>query len=241
MHHWQQPPGLWREKNATLPLCLAGLGLDPGFFPEDEDSQGAHLWHYWAASPFPEKTFDRLACFPEILRTRPDHAGIRALECLVLRGCVSALGKWEKTWPADWAGAGAGILLAAAWSGNGRVLRQVLRLVDAPVDQRGPDGMTPLMVAIHRHIPDDWAALVEAGASPDITDDRGRMALHHVAEYGDLGAFHLLEAAGADPEAMGLDGQTPEMLFARAEAKPPGAAAALRRRWEQRYRTLLLF
>lgn len=81
------------------------------------------------------------------------------------------------------------------------------------IDAPNSAGETPLYLAIGRwrRSGDNGAAalLLEAGADPNVPDNRMMTALHRVASWGDLTAVALLLEAGADLNARDQGGGTP--------------------------------
>lgn len=234
--YWKQPHGLWLERKASASLCQIGMGLYSDFKNcEDMDEKQNHAWHYWSHSPDLEHSV--LKELPQHLRNKKNQENESALGIIVLRGKIKALQCWKKKWPEDFhLPQHKNLFILAAWSGQEEILKFILNeLQEQTCDFRDEEGMTSLMIAIHRHKIESWVRLLDSGANPNLQDNRGKNALHHIAEYGDLEGFHLLEAAGGDSEQKDENGKTPEEIFERTNHKPLGFEKALQRRWEHRY------
>jgi ankyrin repeat protein len=79
------------------------------------------------------------------------------------------------------------------------------------INARNIDGETALHLAVHS--PEIVALLLEAGAEPNVRDERGATPLHRAAAVW-LGenSVSLLLAAGADPGLRDEDGNTARMI-----------------------------
>lgn len=241
MQNWKQPQGIWVRRGASQVLCEITQGRYTKT-TQDKDDLGNHLWHYWAHGKKPEQLLSTLHLFPTQLRNQANLAGETALWRLVLLGKLNLVQYWHTHWPEDFKlPIHTQLLIPAAWSGHLELFRFILALSEESLDCQDKNGMSPLMIAIHRQPMSGWVLLLENGATPHILDHKHRNALHHLAEYGDLEGFQILEASGGDLEQRDVDNKTPEMIFERAQHKPKGIEKALRKRWLQKYRQLCLF
>ena len=131
--------------------------------------------------------------------------------------------------------------IAAAWSGNGRVVNLLLNRGADPLAESN-DGRTPLHSALrYRAEPGTVTVLVEAGAAASLTplqraaldgdqtvveslladgadpnagDKYGWTPVHYAVPFGGPGVVTTLLAAGADPNAASVAGGTPLHLAA---------------------------
>ncbi|MDE2871254.1 MAG: ankyrin repeat domain-containing protein [Gemmatimonadota bacterium] len=116
---------------------------------------------------------------------------------------------------------------AAAESAEPEVIR-LLVAAGAEVNSRSPaDGSLPL----HKAVPGDGAdvrvaALLEAGANPDVQDAKGDTPLHLAAAGGDTAVVSLLASAGAGVNTLNGNGETP-LDVARKTGNPAGARRLL--------------
>ena len=116
---------------------------------------------------------------------------------------------------------------AAAESAEPEVIR-LLVAAGAGVNNRSPaDGSFPL----HKAVAGDGAylrvaALLEAGANPDVQDAKGDAPLHLAASGGDTAVVSLLVGAGAGVNALNGNGETP--LDLARDAANPAVARRLR-------------
>jgi len=122
---------------------------------------------------------------------------------------------------------GESAIAAAAESAEPEVIR-LLVAGGAEVNNRSPaDGSSPL----HKAVPGDGAdvrvaALLEAGANPDVQDAKGDTPLHLAAAGGDTAVVSLLASAGAGVNTLNGNGETP-LDVARKTGKPAGARRLL--------------
>jgi ankyrin repeat protein len=83
------------------------------------------------------------------------------------------------------------------------------------VDERGPDGSTPLQWAVYDGDHARVEALIRAGADVNAANNYNATAMMLAAEVGDPAMLELLLKAGADVESANPEGQTALMLVAR--------------------------
>ena len=89
---------------------------------------------------------------------------------------------------------------------------------DADVNAAQGDGTTPLHWAVYKVDRELVAALLKAGAKPDVTNRYGSSPLAEAAKLGDLALVRQLLDAGANVESPNGDGETALMLAARIGA-----------------------
>jgi ankyrin repeat protein len=78
-------------------------------------------------------------------------------------------------------------------------------------------GTTALHWAVYNDQPELVAALIEAGADVETTNNYGASPLGEAAITGNPAVIEMLLAAGADPNASNPEGQTALMVLARTE------------------------
>jgi len=117
-------------------------------------------------------------------------------------------------------------------------LGETVRSLD--VNERGPDGSTPLQWAVYDQDVDRIRALIRAGADVNAKNNYGASAMQLVAEVADTTILKILLDAGADPDSPNPEGQTALMLVARTgnvEAARllvrAGASVDVREQWGQ--------
>lgn len=243
---WIQPDGIWIKRKASWDLCSLGLGLDISVennkLIKDIDTQGNHGWIYWAHSPKPYDLIKLEKLVSIEWRNKPNFQGETALYILALRGLIDSVDGWFKKWPEDFnLPIFSNLLLGAAWSGQPKILKFLIEKFELDLDFQDEDGLTALMVSVHRQPKSNWNLFLESGANLNIQDKKGKNVLHHIAEYGDFEGFHLLESAGGDVEQKDKDNKTPEHIFERAQQKPAGLDKALLKRWQQAYYKKIIF
>lgn len=106
-------------------------------------------------------------------------------------------------------------LAVAAASGSVEELRREANIRQG-VNGKDPHGFTALDWAARTGRTDAIAALVKAGADPELHDSgpNGWTPLLHAVHKNQLGSVHALLAAGADVNGRGDNGLTPLMLAA---------------------------
>ena len=90
---------------------------------------------------------------------------------------------------------------------------EVVRNLD--VDERGPDGSTPLQWAVYDQDVDKVRQLIRAGADVNATNNYGANAMQLAAEVAHVELLDILLDAGADVDSPNPEGQTALMLVAR--------------------------
>jgi cytohesin len=110
---------------------------------------------------------------------------------------------------------------------DARDLAEVNRRLAAgdPVDARGQNGETPLLVAAAQGSTDIATALLDRGADPNARTADGHTPLHAAAYWGQRDAVELLLARGADARLATRHGETPlhRALWRSAHPGRPGA------------------
>ena len=245
---WRQPLGTWRARGACAGLMRAGLGLDQrGSMPErDMDDHGFTLWHYWANSPSPHERF--LAILQLAGDKHCDHlarGGEHPWHYLLAHGQVPALQLWADHLgvPCEAPPTASGHTFAhcAAWSGLPEAIDLFSRVTLAHINAADQQGLTPLVIAIHRGGAPLAQAFLQAGADPMIADKSGRTALHHAAQYGDIELVTLLEDAGGDAGVADHQGLCPASLVRARQHAEPSALQGLAEHWERRRNLQLPF
>lgn len=120
----------------------------------------------------------------------------------------------------------AGALAALAWGGTNSAMAQnieplrvlppigeVVRNLD--VNERGPDGSTPLQWAVYDQDVEKVRALIRAGADVNAANNYGANAMQLAAEVAHREILELLLDAGADVDSPNPEGQTALMVVAR--------------------------
>ncbi|MDT8397514.1 MAG: ankyrin repeat domain-containing protein [Pseudomonadales bacterium] len=92
-------------------------------------------------------------------------------------------------------------------------LGDVVRNLD--VNERGPDGSTPLQWAVYDGNIERVKALIAAGADVNAVNNYGANAMQLAAEVANIELLRLLLDAGADVDSPNPEGQTTLMLVAR--------------------------
>lgn len=89
------------------------------------------------------------------------------------------------------------------------------------LNTRDKNGLTALMHASINDDPHSITILARAGADPHATLANHRTALALAAQHHSLQALHALLELRADPNARGVDGNTPLLLAARSITRDP--------------------
>ena len=105
-------------------------------------------------------------------------------------------------------------LVEAVRSGKAAAVRSVLKS-GANVNEPGPDGSTPLMLAVQQENVEITDLLLAGGAKPDLTSRYHVTPLNIAAETGNAAIIEKLLTAGADANGVSEEGQTALMTAAR--------------------------
>jgi ankyrin repeat protein len=114
-----------------------------------------------------------------------------------------------------------GTVLAVAWcgaatgAGAGSPQRALAGGAAADVNQRAPDGSTPLLWAVYESDVAEVRRLLRAGADASIANHYGASPMGLAAEVGHTDILRLLLEAGADADSPNLEGQTALLAVAR--------------------------
>jgi ankyrin repeat protein len=107
----------------------------------------------------------------------------------------------------------------AAQTRAGAVPRNVIERVPAPkkpaVNQRNPDGSTPLQWAVYNGDVAEAKRLLRAGADPKLANNYGATPMSLAAEVGNADLIGLLLEAGVNADSPNPDGQTALLAVAR--------------------------
>jgi hypothetical protein len=244
---WHQPIGTWRARGAST-LCLrAGLGLSLQRSPNDAevvDTAGYTAWHYWANSPRPHQTFQE-ACriLGSSFCNQLSAAGEHPWHFLLMAGQRPALDAWVLTHghPEENERTGDTFSHCAAWSGEQAILEAFGEQELTSINRLDEQGLSPLIIAIHRGNEAFVESFLMSGADPMVADPHGRTALHHAAQYGDAGLVALLEDAGGEIDARDLQGLSASDVLKTRRNVPPRDLAILREHWRKRKQHRLPF
>jgi hypothetical protein len=99
-------------------------------------------------------------------------------------------------------------LADAARDGDTAAIRELVAKGADPNAPSGGNDWTPLLHAIHKHQNASIAALIDAGADPNLADDQGVTPLMMAAGYGYDDTVRLLLARHADPTIKRPNGET---------------------------------
>ena len=258
----EQAEGIWIARGASplmIALATGGvLGLGKGkrkrksvkdvlgkSKPEDTDNEGFGLWHYWAAGPSPEK--DNLwAELRHLLGNTQDmHVsgnGEHPLYRLLLAGHEEASRLWlnNASTPEKAKRDKDSFWHALAWSGKDPApFGEHLPLDD--INTQSDDGLTPVMIALHRGNWEHVKSWMFLGADPDIADDNGRTFLHHVALYGHIEWFSEMQDMGCSDTAKNIRGHTPHHVLQEYRQIKPIEIQMMRKSWTRLYHKKLFF
>lgn len=208
------------------------------------DDQGYTLWHYWAHSPRPHQTFDELlAAFGKQECDRLSVGQEHPWHFLLLSAQTPAMEAWSFSMgiPTEPTRSGENFSHCAAWSGQTGILEVFGNQQLDSINQPDAQGLTPLMIAIHRGDESFVHSFLMAGADPMVTDSSGRTALHHAAQYGDAALVALLEDVGGDAQARDLQGLSAANVLKTRRQVPPRELHTLREHWHKRKSMCLPF
>src|SRR5690606_31703157 len=96
--------------------------------------------------------------------------------------------------------------------GKREVVLAAITSPDVDVDQAEPDGSTSLHWAVYAVDHEMVRALLDAGATADVTNRFGSTPLTEAVKVADLELVRMLLDAGADPDSPNQDNQTALML-----------------------------
>lgn len=235
-----QPLGLWKQRQATdecIQLALGETHLPQSF---SVDLAGFNVWHYWAESLHPEKTWKALRKrFGDAHDLEVAHNGEHPLFRLLLQGKSKAAVLWmeEASWPQDAKVGRSNLWHALAWSGQSSNFQDMAQHLDvATINDVDEDGLTPASIAVHRGGKDAVQQWLFAGADPDVVDQHKRTLLHHVAQYGDISWFTEVQDMGATETLKNDRNQTAnDVLYDRMKHGTQTDLDILRHHWEKRY------
>ncbi len=249
-HAWFQPMGWWRERGATNDALRLAMGLEPEEteLKTDIDQEGYSLWHYWAEGSHAERRFDKLSSIKSIATKKYiDHLskdGEHPWHRLMLRGQLQAAQYWFSKFGLPDLSLrnkhGDDLLMAACWSGNHQLVTWLLEMGAQP-SGKDNQGLTALMIAIHRCPQETVMSLIMAGADPAAVDKQRKNSLHHAAARAMVDIFPTLEDAGADSEAVDCTGTTPQISLEKALRNEHLSIETAQTHWFKRYQNRLTF
>lgn len=229
--------GSWLERGADERMVKAGLGLIIDNHGKEFDADGFSVWHYWAESPDPEKTF--LNIFENI--KNPNHlsnGNHHPLFFITLRDKDLALSKWLSKIKTDKFGKtvfGDSFWHAIAWSGTGSCMDILKNKLDiSSIDDLDGDHLCAAVIAAHRSGGPGVMRWIEAGADPNVADHHKRTVLHHVAIYANDDLYERMLDAGADDTLKNDKGQTPADVFKQSKIKDKREIGSLKQHWGMR-------
>ena len=101
-----------------------------------------------------------------------------------------------------------------ARDGQREIVLTAITSPDVDVDERAPDGSTALLWATYAVDRELVRALLDAGATVNVTNEYGTSPLIEAVKLGDVALVDMLLAAGADADSPNHDNQTALMLAA---------------------------
>lgn len=137
---------------------------------------------------------------------------------------------------------GVSLAHAMAWSGHSGWLNSRFKFMwQKPVDL-DHQGLSPLMISIHRGDLFWVQSLLEWGLDPNEQDHQGKTALHHAALYGEPELFNVLLDANADVTIKDHQGLSARQLFKMREGHlQEKDIASLKEHWHRRKLQVLKF
>eukprot|EP00746_Dinoflagellata_sp_MGD_P168484 gnl/MRDRNA2_/MRDRNA2_99981_c0_seq1.p1 gnl/MRDRNA2_/MRDRNA2_99981_c0~~gnl/MRDRNA2_/MRDRNA2_99981_c0_seq1.p1 ORF type:complete len:254 (+),score=77.25 gnl/MRDRNA2_/MRDRNA2_99981_c0_seq1:79-840(+) len=190
--------------------CRATRGVAPQG-PEDDDDGSRQQWEAWHdVSELSE--LEAMSEYVDLVNQHDtDGQGVFVDEpCGELppevRKQLEMAGMRPATSPGGQAGGSAVDVFTAAREADPR---ELLRFLPGQVDAVDSDGLTPLIHAVDGERIESVKALLEAGASVNLSDSQGSSPLHYAALLGASDIVSVLLDAGADAKQVDEDGVTP--------------------------------
>lgn len=249
---WKAPVGYWLRRGANASLIRVGMGLPLDKGVDDPvlaecDHEGHTVWHYWAHCAHhcaPEtNNFKCLAQSKAIvsLCNKLSNKGEHPWHRLAFMGHHQALTQWRQKLP-SWTetalpetSCGDGLWHCAAWSGETAFIQAMNQTPTSTINQPNHEGLTPLIIGVHRLDTAGVLLLLEQGADPNVADRQGRNALHHAALEANHDLVARLDQAGGNGDLPDKSKTTPEQILEQRRHYNDRERMLIRGHWLRRY------
>lgn len=220
-----------------------GEGPQRGPYKNSQDIFGNNLWHYWGNSDSAIKLYEKWKNrLNKVNIYEKNKNGLCLFQKLIVSNKIELLDFLLKEYslPENYVLTknNENMLHLSVWANNLDYLIKYLKENKYQVNLQNNHGITPLIIAIHKNNIEMINTLLLAGADPNIIDLKGKNAMHHAADNGNIDIYEFLEDAGGDIEKKDILKRTPLQVFERYIDKTENEILHAKNYWLNQYDNL---
>lgn len=219
---------------------FTGEGPHRGPYKDTTDNFGNTLWHYWVNSQSPKNVYKKWESrLKKVDINKPNNNNETVFHKCIVKNDIELFdflkSNYEEPKLFGITREGENILHYAAWANNIDFLKESISTSLYDINLQNTDGITPLIIAIHKNNIEMITTLLLAGADPNLQDIKGKNVMHHAADNGNIDIYELLEDAGGDIEQPDILKRLPPVMLEKFVYKTEEEIIHAKNFWVNQY------
>lgn len=217
-----------------------GEGPQRGPYKDTNDIFGNNLWHYWANDNNPINIYNRWKSrLIKIDMSKKNNNLENIYHKIIINNKIDVLdflnNEYKEPDILNNTKNNENILHYTAWSNNIDLMKKYIKTNHYNINQKNDEGITPLIISIHKNNIDIVNFLLLSGADPNILDSKNKNAMHHAADNGNIDIYELLEDVGGDIEQPDLLKRKPFEILEKYVYKNEEELSHMKNYWLNQY------